>query len=149
MWICDNWSDYELLDATGGERLERWGDYILIRPDPQVIWNTEKLDPRWRRADGVYKRRGGGGAWTVANMPEAWSIGYGAYKFQIKPMGFKHTGPLLYRCHICGIRAHPNQRRCTPQKTRWAKPRRLHCRRGQARPESHGNRNPRRNSFQF
>ncbi len=92
MWICDNWSDYELLDATGGERLERWGDYILIRPDPQVIWSTEKRDPRWRRADGVYKRRGGGGAWTVANMPAEWNITYNNYKFLIKPMGFKHTG---------------------------------------------------------
>ncbi len=92
MWICDNWKDYELLDASCGERLERWGDYILIRPDPQIIWNTPKKDPLWKKAHGVYKRRGGGGAWTVANMPEMWTINYGSYKFQIKPMGFKHTG---------------------------------------------------------
>ncbi|MBR6808195.1 MAG: class I SAM-dependent methyltransferase [Clostridia bacterium] len=92
MWICDNWKDYELLDASSGERLERWGDYILVRPDPQIIWKTPRLDPRWKSAHGVYKRRGGGGAWTVANMPEMWTINYGAYKFQIKPMGFKHTG---------------------------------------------------------
>ena len=92
MWTCDRWKDYELLDASSGERLERWGEYILVRPDPQIIWNTPKTDPRWRRAHGVYKRRGGGGAWTVANMPEMWTIGYGNYKFQIKPMGFKHTG---------------------------------------------------------
>ena len=92
MWICDNWKDYELLDASCGERLERWGDYILIRPDPQIIWNTPKKDPLWKKAHGVYKRRGGGGAWTVANMPDMWTIDYGNYKFQIKPMGFKHTG---------------------------------------------------------
>jgi len=92
MWICDNWEDYELIDADNGERLERWGDYILIRPDPQIIWKGERRDPLWRRADGVYKRRGGGGSWTVAKMPEAWNIGYGKYTFQIKPMGFKHTG---------------------------------------------------------
>ena len=92
MWICDKWNDYELLDASGGERLERWGDYILIRPDPQIIWKTERRLPEWRRADGVYKRRGGGGAWTVADMPDMWTINYGKYKFQIKPMGFKHTG---------------------------------------------------------
>ena len=92
MWICDNWKDYELLDASGGERLERWGDYILIRPDPQIIWKTPRRHPDWKKAHGVYKRRGGGGAWTVANMPEMWTIDYGNYKFQIKPMGFKHTG---------------------------------------------------------
>lgn len=92
MWICDKWEDYELIDASGGERLERWGDYILIRPDPQIIWKTERHDPLWRHADGIYRRRGGGGEWTVAKMPESWNITYGDYRFLIKPMGFKHTG---------------------------------------------------------
>ncbi|MCQ2456903.1 MAG: class I SAM-dependent methyltransferase [Clostridia bacterium] len=92
MWICDKWEDYELLDASDGERLERWGDYILIRPDPQIIWKSGKKDPLWKKAHGVYRRRGGGGAWVVADMPESWDIGYGNYTFRIKPMGFKHTG---------------------------------------------------------
>lgn len=92
MWICDNWKDYELLDADGGERLERWGDYILIRPDPQIIWRGERRDAAWQRADGIYRRRGGGGAWVRAEMPESWTIAYGKYTFRIKPMGFKHTG---------------------------------------------------------
>lgn len=92
MWSCDNWNDYELIDADGGERLERWGEYILIRPDPQIIWSGERRDVRWKRANGIYRRRGGGGSWVRAEMPEAWTIGYKNYTFQIKPMGFKHTG---------------------------------------------------------
>ena len=92
MWICDKWEDYELLDASDGERLERWGEYILIRPDPQIIWKSGKKDPLWKKANGVYRRRGGGGAWVVADMPESWDINYGEYTFRIKPMGFKHTG---------------------------------------------------------
>ncbi len=92
MWICDNWKEYELIDASAGERLERWGDYILIRPDPQIIWSTPKKNPYWTKAHGVYKRRGGGGSWVVADMPEMWCVNYGEYNFQIKPMGFKHTG---------------------------------------------------------
>lgn len=92
MWIADGWKDYELLDCEGGERLERWGKYILIRPDPQVIWKGKRENPLWRSADGVYKRKGGGGSWVVSNMPESWCIGYGDYKFKLRPMGFKHTG---------------------------------------------------------
>ncbi len=92
MWISDKWVDYELLDCSGGERLERWGKYILIRPDPQVIWNTEKTDPRWERADGVYTRsERGGGSWR-GKLPERWEISYGKLRFGIHPMGFKHTG---------------------------------------------------------
>ncbi len=92
MWISDKWSDYELIDCTDGERLERWGKYVLIRPDPQVIWRTPKTCPEWGRADGVYKRseRGGGG-WR-GELPEAWEIGYGKLRFGLHPMGFKHTG---------------------------------------------------------
>lgn len=93
MWICDKWNDYELIDAEGGERLERWGDKILIRPDPQIIWSAERRDGRWRRADGVYLRsKSGGGSWVVNRMPESWCINYGELTFKLRPMGFKHTG---------------------------------------------------------
>ena len=92
MWISDGWSDYELIDASDGERLERWGEYILVRPDPQVIWKTEKTDPRWRSADAVYRRSGGGGSWLKKDVPESWTVGYGDLTLRVKPMGFKHTG---------------------------------------------------------
>ncbi len=92
MWISDGWSDYELIDASDGERLERWGKYILVRPDPQIIWKTEKTDPRWKTADAVYRRSGGGGSWLKKDVPESWTVGYGELTFRVKPMGFKHTG---------------------------------------------------------
>ena len=92
MWISDGWSDYELIDASDGERLERWGEYILVRPDPQIIWKTEKTDPRWRSADAVYRRSGGGGSWLKKDVPESWTVGYGGLTLRVKPMGFKHTG---------------------------------------------------------
>lgn len=93
MWTADKWQDYELIEASDGQRLERWGDVILVRPDPQVIWSDMRSDPRWKRPDGVYTRsRSGGGAWTVHNMPEKWTVSYGALRFMLRPMGFKHTG---------------------------------------------------------
>ena len=92
MWIADGWKDYELIDCDGGERLERWGNYILVRPDPQVIWKGERRDPRWNKAAGVYRRVGGGGSWVVNRMPEAWCINYRDLTFRLRPMGFKHTG---------------------------------------------------------
>ena len=93
MFISDNWKDYELIDASDGERLERWGEYILIRPDPQVIWHGAKSSPLWKRADASYKRSSkGGGAWQESRVPESWMIGYRDLTFLIKPMGFKHTG---------------------------------------------------------
>ncbi len=93
MFQNDNWKDYELLDATAGERLERWGNYILIRPDPQVIWNTPRRHPMWNKADGVYRRsKSGGGSWVVSKMPADWNIRYGELEFKLRPMGFKHTG---------------------------------------------------------
>ncbi len=93
MWISNAWKDYELLDTSDGERLERWGKYILIRPDPQVIWHTEKKHPLWKRADASYRRsHSGGGAWNENRLPESWEIGYRDLRFHIKPMGFKHTG---------------------------------------------------------
>ena len=93
MWLADKWKDYEVLDASGGEKLERWSDYILIRPDPQVIWNTKKQLPEWKRANGIYHRSDkGGGSWTFDGLPEVWSVSYGDLTFRLKPMGFKHTG---------------------------------------------------------
>ena len=93
MWISDRWEDYELLDASGGEKLERWGDKLLLRPDPQAIWETPRTDPRWHRPDASYKRSAsGGGAWEKNNLPASWVIRYGGLRFQVKPMSFKHTG---------------------------------------------------------
>lgn len=89
-----NWNDYELLDTSAGERLERWGDVILIRPDPQIIWNTPKKHPLWRQAHARYHRSNtGGGAWeTLRSMPDVWKIRYKELNFQLRKMGFKHTG---------------------------------------------------------
>ena len=90
MRVADNWKDYELLDCSDGERLERWGGVILVRPDPQVIWKTPKTDPRWFAPDAHYHRsKSGGGAWeTRKQLPAAWQIGYRELTFNIKPMGF-------------------------------------------------------------
>ena len=94
MRIAENWKDYELLDCSSGERLERWGNVILVRPDPQVIWKTPKEEPRWFAPDAHYYRsKTGGGAWeTHKKLPAAWPVRYGELTFNIKPMGFKHTG---------------------------------------------------------
>ena len=92
MWIANNWKEYTLIDASDGERLERWGKYTLVRPDPQVIWHSER-GAEWKRADASYKRsHSGGGAWSENRLPASWNINYGDLKFIIKPMGFKHTG---------------------------------------------------------
>ena len=93
MWIADQWKDYEVIDTSEGEKLERWGKYTLVRPDPQVIWNTPRTDPRWRHYDGRYARSSsGGGKWSEHHLPERWQIGYGPLTFHVKPMNFKHTG---------------------------------------------------------
>jgi len=93
MFINENWKDYELLDASSGERLERWGEYILIRPDPQIIWETERKHPMWKHPHGVYKRaKSGGGSWVVSKMPSEWDVSYRSLTFRLRPMGFKHTG---------------------------------------------------------
>ena len=88
------WKDYELLDASGGERLERWGGVVLIRPDPQILWNTPREHPLWKRADARYVRSSsGGGSWHVLrHVPPVWSIRYGGLVFRLRTMGFKHTG---------------------------------------------------------
>lgn len=94
MRYTKDWKDYELLDCSGGERLERWGNVVLIRPDPQVIWNTPKEHPLWHRADARYIRsKEGGGHWECRRqLPEAWNINYRDLQFKISPTGFKHTG---------------------------------------------------------
>ncbi len=94
MRVANSWKDYELLDASGGERLERWGDIILIRPDPQVLWNTPKKHPAWKTAHARYHRsQTGGGHWEMLKeIPDVWQIEYKNLVFNLKPMGFKHTG---------------------------------------------------------
>ncbi len=93
MWLADKWKDYEVIDCSCGEKLERWGDYILVRPDPQVIWNTPKKQPGWKRRNGHYHRsKKGGGEWEFFDLPEQWSIRYRNLTFHLKPFCFKHTG---------------------------------------------------------
>ena len=117
MWIADNWKDYKVLDTSNGEKLESWGDYILVRPDPQVIWNTPHNHKGWKNKNGHYHRSTkGGGEWEFFNLPNEWSISYdlcGAapgetislpggisitasdtnrLTFRLKPFSFKHTG---------------------------------------------------------
>ena len=110
MWIADGWKEYEVLDSSGGEKLERWGKYILCRPDPQVIWNTEKRLPEWKKLNGHYHRsKAGGGEWEFHDLPQEWTIRYAlggssnsrgdssasrndSLTFHLKPFAFKHTG---------------------------------------------------------
>ena len=93
MWIADGWKDYELIDTSKGERLERWGQHILVRPDPQAIWNTPRQHKGWNRPDGRYNRSNtGGGHWDKGKLPAEWNIAYGDLRFHVKPMNFKHTG---------------------------------------------------------
>lgn len=93
MWIADKWKDYEILDTSSGEKVERWGSQILVRPDPQVIWKTKKQIPEWNRWNGHYYRsKKGGGEWEFRNLPEQWTISYRNLTFHLKPFSFKHTG---------------------------------------------------------
>ena len=96
MYLADKWTDYELIDSDDGKRLERWGKYILIRPDPQVIWKGAASSKLWKKADASYLRSSsGGGKWNgTSSLPEQWEIEYQplSLRFKIKPMGFKHTG---------------------------------------------------------
>lgn len=94
MRFVDDFTDYELIDADAGQRLERWGNIILVRPDPQVIWNFGKKNPLWNSAHAVYHRsNSGGGHWEMhKKVPDVWSIKYNGLVFRLKPMGFKHTG---------------------------------------------------------
>ena len=93
MWSSDKWTDYELLDCSDGEKLERWGDVLLVRPDPQAIWHTPRDARLWASADASYSRSSsGGGRWHARNVPQSWKIGYGELTFNVKLMNFKHTG---------------------------------------------------------
>lgn len=94
MYIAADWKDYEVIDAGEGQKLERWGTRILLRPDPQAIWPADKTHPAWQAIDATYRRSSeGGGNWEYTNkLPERWTIAYRDLKFQIKPLGFKHTG---------------------------------------------------------
>ena len=94
MRTVEGFKDYELIDADSGERLERWGDIILVRPDPQIIWSGKRTDPRWKNANAIYHRStSGGGYWEkLKSVPDVWSVCYNDLTFRLKPMGFKHTG---------------------------------------------------------
>ena len=94
MRTANNWKDYIILDTSDGEKLEKWGKISLVRPDPQIIWKTNKADPLWKNADGHYHRSNkGGGEWEFhKRLPESWKISYGALTFNIRPTGYKHTG---------------------------------------------------------
>ena len=94
MRAATRWKDYELIDAADGERLERWGDILLIRPDPQILWKTPRRSHLWNKAHARYHRsHTGGGQWErLKPLPDVWEIGYGSLRFRLKPMGFKHTG---------------------------------------------------------
>lgn len=93
MWIADNWKDYAVLDCGGGEKAERWGSQVLVRPDPQAIWPREASCRAWDRPNAIYHRsNAGGGRWEIRSLPEQWAIRYRELTFQLKPMSFKHTG---------------------------------------------------------
>lgn len=93
MWLADSWKDYEVIDCSKGEKLERWDDYILVRPDPQVIWDTPRKEKGWHKMNAHYHRsKKGGGEWEFFDLPQQWSIHYRNLTFQLKPFSFKHTG---------------------------------------------------------
>ena len=98
MWIADNWKDYEVIDCSKGEKLERWGSYLLVRPDPQVIWDTPKKEKGWKKMNAHYHRSAkGGGEWEFFDLPQEWTISYTlpiekTLNFHLKPFSFKHTG---------------------------------------------------------
>lgn len=93
MWTANEWKDYEIIETSSGEKLERWGKYILVRPDPQVIWKTPRKHPGWDQKNAHYHRSSqGGGEWEFFNLPEEWGITYKELTFRLKPFGFKHTG---------------------------------------------------------
>ncbi len=93
MWLADKWKDYQVIDTSSGEKLEKWGNYILLRPDPQVIWKTPRKNPAWKKINAHYHRSTkGGGEWEFFDLPNEWTISYRELIFRLKPFSFKHTG---------------------------------------------------------
>jgi 23S rRNA (cytosine1962-C5)-methyltransferase len=93
MWIADNWKEYEVIDCSKGEKLERWGKYLLVRPDPQVIWDTPRTNNGWKQRSAHYHRsKKGGGEWEFFDLPKQWDLHYKNLTFHLKPFNFKHTG---------------------------------------------------------
>lgn len=93
MWVADHWKDYEIIDTSKGEKLERWGNYLLVRPDPQVIWDTPRKEKGWHKMNAHYHRsKKGGGEWEFFDLPQQWTISYKELTFNLKPFSFKHTG---------------------------------------------------------
>jgi len=93
MFLADKWKDYEVIDTSDGEKCERWGKYILVRPDPQVIWQNEKKALEWQKMNAHYHRSPkGGGEWEFFDLPEEWTVSYRELNFRLKPFSFKHTG---------------------------------------------------------
>ncbi len=93
MWVADQWKEYEVIDCSDGEKLERWGGYLLVRPDPQVIWKTPRDNPGWEQPNARYHRSSkGGGEWEFFDLPDQWNIHYRDLTFRLKPFNFKHTG---------------------------------------------------------
>ena len=93
MWIANDWLDYRILDCGGGEKVEKWADYTLVRPDPQAIWNRTDSVKEWDKANAIYHRsKSGGGQWEIKKSPPQWTVSYKELTFNLKPMSFKHTG---------------------------------------------------------
>ena len=93
MWIANDWLDYRILDCGGGEKVEKWADYTLVRPDPQAIWNRTDSVKEWDKANAIYHRsKSGGGQWEIKKLPAQWTVSYKELTFNLKPMSFKHTG---------------------------------------------------------
>ena len=93
MWIANDWKEYEVIDTSCGEKLERWGKYTLVRPDPQVIWDTPKISRGWKNMNAHYHRsKKGGGEWEFFDLPQQWDLHYKDLTFHLKPFSFKHTG---------------------------------------------------------
>ena len=94
MNIANKWEDYKIIDMANGQKLEKWGNIILSRPDPQIIWNNKSYPEEWKKADAIYSRsKTGGGSWEYKKkLPTVWQVEYKELTFNIKPMGFKHTG---------------------------------------------------------
>lgn len=93
MWIADQWKDYKVIDCSNGEKLEQWGKYVLVRPDPQVIWNTPKRNKGWKTRNAHYHRsKKGGGEWEFFDLPKQWQVHYKNLTFNLQPFSFKHTG---------------------------------------------------------